>query len=102
MQHREAMTKTPSRTFGQALASICVVLWLATISFAQSDRLVKDAHTTGASAMTATLGGTVADESGSMVPYARISVEGVGAALKRQAITGVDGSFTVPKLPAGR
>jgi hypothetical protein len=50
----------------------------------------------------ATLGGTVLDENGAVVPAVEIVVLNLGTAVQRHAVTGADGAFVVPVLPPGR
>src|SRR5271154_4991260 len=54
----------------------------------------------GAYAQTATLGGQVADETGAMVPGARITITGPGNAVKT-ATADNNGRYSVTSLPAG-
>ena len=51
---------------------------------------------------TATLGGTVLDQSGAVVPGVQISVVNRGTGLQRVATCGDQGGFVVPLLPPGR
>lgn len=48
---------------------------------------------------TATLSGTVTDESGAVIPGANITVKNVATGIERQAETNENGSFIVPLLP---
>lgn len=50
----------------------------------------------------ATLGGTVLDENGSVVPAVEITVLNLSTAVQRHALTGGEGAFVVPLLPPGR
>jgi Carboxypeptidase regulatory-like domain/TonB dependent receptor len=50
---------------------------------------------------TASLGGTVQDPTGAMVPGAAVTVENEGTALSRTATTQPDGAFLFPALPVG-
>jgi len=47
----------------------------------------------------ATLSGTVADEQGSVVPNASVTVTNTATGLQRQATTSNEGAFTIPLLP---
>src|SRR5215470_6383959 len=51
---------------------------------------------------TATLSGTVTDQNGAVVPGALVIVLNVGTRLQREAVTGEQGSFTIPLLPPSR
>src|SRR5215203_3513234 len=50
----------------------------------------------------ATLGGTVLDENGAVVPAVEITVLNLSTAVQRHAATGGEGAFLVPLLPPGR
>src|SRR5215207_5380660 len=50
----------------------------------------------------ATLGGTVLDENGAVVPAVEITVLNLSTAVQRHALTGGGGAFAVPLLPPGR
>src|SRR5688500_4602931 len=50
----------------------------------------------------ATLGGTVLDENGAVVPSVEITVLSLSTAVQRHATTGGEGAFVVPLLPPGR
>ncbi|HEX7316606.1 MAG TPA: carboxypeptidase regulatory-like domain-containing protein [Pyrinomonadaceae bacterium] len=50
----------------------------------------------------ATLGGTVLDENGAVVPAVEITVLNLSTAVQRHAVTGGEGAFVVPLLPPGR
>jgi hypothetical protein len=50
----------------------------------------------------ATLGGTVLDENGAVVPSVEITVLNLSTAVQRHAVTGGEGAFVVPLLPPGR
>ncbi len=50
----------------------------------------------------ATLGGTVLDENGAVVPAVEITVLSLSTAVQRHATTGGEGAFVVPLLPPGR
>src|SRR5215203_7523913 len=50
----------------------------------------------------ATLGGTVLDENGAVVPSVEITVLNLSTAVQRHALTGGEGAFVVPLLPPGR
>ncbi len=50
----------------------------------------------------ATLGGTVLDENGAVVPEVEITVLSLSTAVQRHATTGSEGEFAVPLLPPGR
>src|SRR5581483_4916905 len=47
------------------------------------------------------LSGTVADSSGGVIPGANVKVKNTGTGEEYDAVTGADGSFTVPSLPGG-
>lgn len=50
----------------------------------------------------ATLGGTVLDENGAVVPSVEITVLNLSTAVQRHALTSGEGAFVVPLLPPGR
>ncbi|MFL6332919.1 MAG: carboxypeptidase regulatory-like domain-containing protein [Pyrinomonadaceae bacterium] len=50
----------------------------------------------------ATLGGTVLDENGAVVPAVEITVLNLSTAVQRHAVTSGEGAFVVPLLPPGR
>src|SRR5215208_5679266 len=50
----------------------------------------------------ATLGGTVLDENGAVVPSVEITVLNLSTAVQRHALTGGEGAFVVPLLQPGR
>ena len=50
----------------------------------------------------ATLGGTVVDENGDVVPSVEITVLNLSTAVQRHATTGGAGAFVIPLLPPGR
>ena len=56
----------------------------------------------GAQSPAATLGGTVLDENGAVVPAVEITVLNLSTAVQRHALTGGEGAFVVPLLPPGR
>ncbi len=51
---------------------------------------------------TGTINGVAIDETGAAVPDVRIMVTNDATALRREATTGVEGTFTLPLLPAGQ
>src|SRR5712692_5085184 len=55
-----------------------------------------------AQSATATLSGTVMDESGAVSPAVNITLLNLSTALQRHATTGYEGSYVVPLLPPGR
>ncbi|HEX8282984.1 MAG TPA: carboxypeptidase regulatory-like domain-containing protein [Pyrinomonadaceae bacterium] len=55
-----------------------------------------------AQSASATLGGTVLDENGAVVPSVEITVLSLSTAVQRHATTGGEGAFVVPLLPPGR
>src|SRR5882724_10784983 len=57
--------------------------------------------TTFAQAPSGTIAGVVADETGSVVPNANITVKNKGTGFERQLLSGADGTFSAPTLPAG-
>ncbi|MDT5272519.1 MAG: hypothetical protein QOH49_4705 [Acidobacteriota bacterium] len=57
---------------------------------------------TRAQSPAATLGGTVLDENGAVVPAVEITVLNLSTAVQRHALTGEEGAFVVPLLPPGR
>ncbi|MGH7187455.1 MAG: carboxypeptidase-like regulatory domain-containing protein, partial [Pseudomonadota bacterium] len=69
-----------------------IVLWLALLAGLCSFSLA-------AQSVTATLGGTVTDEKGGVVPGAAVTVINTQTNAQRQVTTGNDGSFIVPLLP---
>src|SRR5438876_114205 len=50
---------------------------------------------------TASLGGTVADPAGAMVPGAEVTVQNEDTGLTRTVTTQIDGAFLFPALPIG-
>ena len=64
--------------------------------------LVLCAHAARAQSPAATLGGTVLDENGAVVPSVEITVLNLSTAVQRHALTGGVGAFVVPLLPPGR
>jgi hypothetical protein len=54
-----------------------------------------------AQAPTGTISGTVKDPSGAVVPNAKVTVSNRDTGLTRDLISGADGSFSAPALPAG-
>src|SRR5215204_3701779 len=50
----------------------------------------------------ATLGGTVLDENGAVVPSVEITALNLSTAVQRHALTGGEGAFVIPLLPPGR
>src|SRR5258708_2008759 len=56
----------------------------------------------GAQGTTATVAGTVVDETGAVVPGATVAIVNLGTALRRQATTSGEGRFVLPSLPPGR
>src|SRR6267142_1663500 len=55
-----------------------------------------------AQSATATLSGTVIDETGAFIPAVNITLLNLSTALQRHAATDYDGSYVVPLLPPGR
>jgi outer membrane receptor protein involved in Fe transport len=51
--------------------------------------------------VTATLGGLVRDESGAVLDAARVTVANLDTGMQREVVSGSDGQFAVPLLPAG-
>ena len=47
------------------------------------------------------IGGTITDQSGAVIPSAKISVKSAATGLAREGVTSADGSFVVSELPAG-
>jgi hypothetical protein len=58
--------------------------------------------TAGAQSSTATLSGTVMDETGARVPAVQITLLNLSTALQRHATTDDEGAYVVPLLPPGR
>src|SRR5262245_22313237 len=56
----------------------------------------------GAQAASATLSGTVVDESAAVVPSARVTVVNLETGLQRSTATETRGTFAVSNLPPGR
>ncbi|MGZ4823110.1 MAG: carboxypeptidase-like regulatory domain-containing protein, partial [Terriglobales bacterium] len=67
-------------------ALLAVVLLVAATAFAQS---------------TATLQGTVTDESGAVVPNARVTAVNQETNLQRSTVTDTTGNYLIPTLPVG-
>src|SRR5262245_16706020 len=51
---------------------------------------------------TASITGTVVDDTGAIVPDVAVTVVNLGTGLQRQTTAGKDGLFVVPLLPPGR
>src|SRR5512132_3480569 len=56
----------------------------------------------GAQETTATVTGTVTDETGAVVPGATVTVRNVGTGFVREATTGSEGTYNALLLPIGR
>jgi carboxypeptidase family protein len=56
----------------------------------------------GAQEITATITGTVSDETGAVLPGVSVSVRNVGTGFTREAVTNNVGLYTAPLLPTGR
>src|SRR5947207_2081658 len=54
-----------------------------------------------AQSVTATLVGTVTDQSGAAVPTANLILTAIGTNVKRTVVTGANGDFTIPGLAPG-
>ena len=78
---------------GAKKASLCLVTILATAFFGIT--------TLKAQYTTATLGGTITDTSGAVIPGANITVRNTGTDLTRNMQSAADGSFLFPLLPIG-
>src|SRR5262249_25386787 len=72
--------------------------WLVALFFGLSSAVPT---TVRAQASTATVGGTVLDETGAVVPDVEIIVVNLGTALRRTTTNGDQGSFVVPLLTPG-
>jgi hypothetical protein len=59
------------------------------------------AHLATAQSTSATVSGTVVDQSGAVVPDVKITVLNTGTSLKREVITDKNGDFTVALIPPG-
>src|SRR5258708_23281436 len=59
------------------------------------------AATLVAQAPTGTITGTVSDESGAVVPSAKVAIVNRETGFRRDVASGVDGSFSAAALPAG-
>src|SRR5215212_3100767 len=70
--------------------------------FVLAAALLLSALTARAQSPAATLGGTVLDENGAVVPAVEITVLNLSTAVQRHALTGGEGAFVVPLLPPGR
>src|SRR6476619_4231694 len=79
----------------RALHSIVILLPLL---FTFHDSFLTKVYAQGA---TATLSGTVKDETGAVVPSANISIISVTQGFQRSTTTNGNGSFVVPLLPPG-
>ncbi|HEY2971893.1 MAG TPA: carboxypeptidase-like regulatory domain-containing protein [Pyrinomonadaceae bacterium] len=85
-------TQRPLLPFAlRSLLRTVILFALCTLPFAS-------AH---AQSATATLGGTVEDQNGAVVPGVNITVQNTGTSFERQASTNESGSFTIPLLPPG-
>lgn len=74
--------------------ALCLLL-----AFISHDSFLPKVFAQGA---TATLSGTVKDETGAVVPGANVVVLSVTQAFKRSATTNAEGAFVIPLLPPGR
>lgn len=84
---------------------IVLGLFIITIGLPASHQLTTDhwpLTTVFGQSATATLSGTILDETGAVVPDVKVTVLNVSTTLRRQATTSRDGSFTIPLLPPGR
>ena len=84
------MTATANRWVGFAARALLLVAVLLSVPTAR------------AQSPAATLGGTVLDENGAVVPAVEITVLNLSTAVQRHALTGGEGAFVVPLLPPGR
>jgi hypothetical protein len=57
--------------------------------------------TAHAQTATATLSGSIIDESGAVVPDAQVTIQNLATGLQRRTVTGREGSFVFPLLPPG-
>ncbi len=75
---------------------------LAALVFICFEMGARRAVASGAQSPSATLGGTVLDENGAVVPVVEITVLNLSIAVQRHATTDGEGAFTIPLLPPGR
>jgi hypothetical protein len=75
------------------VAAVCLLL-----SFASHDLFPSSAYAQGASA---TLGGTVTDQAGAVIPGVNIAVINIAQGFQRSTKTNEEGTFVVPLLPPG-
>src|SRR5262249_42140370 len=59
------------------------------------------ASTASAQITSATISGTVKDQSGGLLPGVDIAIKNLETGLTRTAVTGEDGSYRIPGLPPG-
>lgn len=74
---------------------------LATFSWTVAVLMAGFVFPAAAQVITATISGTVADTSGSVIPDARVTAANTGNGLTRTTTTGPDGQFVLPFLPIG-
>jgi hypothetical protein len=79
--------------FGAQKASLCLVTILASV--------LLESTPLKAQLTTASLGGTVTDSSGAVVPGASVTVRNTGTAFTKNMQSGADGSYLFPVLPIG-
>jgi hypothetical protein len=78
-------------------ATLTLMLILSVPFYAERSNI----FTARAQSPTATLAGTVLDESGAVMPSVRVTVLNLGTALQRHATTNDEGYFAIPLLPPG-
>ena len=96
-----ATTKDFSKRRGKVVARVLLqaVVICIVAAFVSHDSFRLNVYAQGA---TATLSGTVKDETGAVVPGASVAVLSVTQAFKRSALTNAEGAFVIPLLPPGR
>src|ERR1700746_3935791 len=75
------------------LLQLCLFIFLV---------LVLTTSTSIAQAPVGTISGTVADETGAMIPNAAIIIKNKETGIERQTTSGADGRFSAPALAAGQ
>jgi hypothetical protein len=75
------------------------LVWRGVLAAAVASCLTQPA---GAQEITATITGTVKDETGAVLPGVSVSVRNTGTGFTREAVTNNEGAYTAPLLPTGR
>jgi hypothetical protein len=80
---------TPARLFHLMPLSVCLMLLLLSSAVVQAQNI------------TATLTGTVADQSGAVVPGVNVAAISITQGFQRSAMTNDEGTYVIPSLPPG-